>query len=146
MGNPIQSREQLSVPDSPDSEQFIVTLEAGPLLESLELDEERRIGLTSVSDGSEKRPEIGYWLLPAVHGHGLGTEAVSLLLSSVFSRYDAPTVGAQAFANNDASRALLESLGFEKEGQRRNFAFVDGEYRDLVCYGLDRSVWQSSTP
>ncbi len=64
----------------------------------------------------------------------------------MFSRYAAPTVGAQAFASNDASRSLLESLGFEKEGQRRNFAFVGGEYRDLVCYGLDRSVWLASTP
>ena len=52
-----------------------------------------------------------------------------------------PAVGASAFGFNGTSRGLLESLGFVEEGRRRKFMFVDGEYRDMVHYGLLRAEW-----
>ena len=45
-------------------------------------------------------------------------------------------LAADVFAHNEASRRVLEKAGFTEEGALREAAFVDGEYRDLVRYGL----------
>jgi ribosomal-protein-alanine N-acetyltransferase len=99
------------------------------------------IGVVNVDDAGWKRPELTYWLVPEVHGQGYGTESVSLAIDYVFETYDHPSVGAGAYDFNDPSRGLLESLGFTQEGRRRKTRFIDGEYRDLVEYGLLRGEW-----
>ncbi|SEO46317.1 Protein N-acetyltransferase, RimJ/RimL family [Halogranum amylolyticum] len=146
LGNPLRNREQYEISDertAPDG--FLVCLEGEGTPELLGDDFEdhdlRRIGQVSVADAHYKRPELGYWLVPEVHGEGYGTESVALAVDYVFRQYDTPAVGAGAFDHNDASRRLLESLGFVEEGRRRKFMFVDGAYRDMVQYGLLREEW-----
>jgi RimJ/RimL family protein N-acetyltransferase len=51
-------------------------------------------------------------------------------------------VSASAFADNDASRRVLEKVGFEREGVARKEAFVDGEWQDVVNYGLLDEGWE----
>ena len=102
----------------------------------------RPIGLCVASGERRSRPVIGYWLVPEVHGQGYGKEAVSLVIDYVFQVYSHPALGADAFAHNEASRRLLESLGFSLEGRLRKEEYWDGRYRDRVIYGLLRSEWQ----
>lgn len=102
----------------------------------------RRIGVVSIRGVSWHRPELAYWLVPDVHGEGYGKEAVSLVIEYVFRVFDTPGVGADTYDFNDASRGLLESLGFAEEGRSRKFRFIDGEHRDLVHYGLLREEWR----
>lgn len=109
-------------------------------------DEVTRVGLVTVADADWRRPELGYWLVPEHHGEGIGKTAVGLLVDYVFRTYDHPAVGAAAYAFNDASRGLLESLGFEREGTTRRDRFVDGEYVDTVRYGLLRENWWADRP
>lgn len=90
------------------------------------------------------RPELSFWLVPERRGEGHATEAVSLLVDYLFDTFDVLGVYAQAFADNEASRALLERLGFEREGRLRENRFVRGEYRDTVHYGLLRDEWVES--
>ncbi|WP_435180754.1 GNAT family N-acetyltransferase [Halorussus sp. AFM4] len=148
LGNPVRNREEFDVPDEDaGADRFLVCLEAddtdpGPP----DADEVTPVGQVSVADADYKRPELGYWLVPEVHGEGYGTEAVSLVLDYVFREYDVPAVGAAAFDFNDASRGLLESLGFAEEGRMRAYMFVDGEHRDMVQYGLLREEWRSRDP
>ncbi|MFC6800253.1 GNAT family N-acetyltransferase [Haladaptatus sp. DYSN1] len=141
LGNPVKNQGQYEISASrtgPDT--FIVCLE----VEEAEAEAETitRIGQVSVMDAHYKRPELGYWLVPEVHGEGYGKEAVSLVIDYAFRSYDTPAIGAEAFDYNDASRGLLESLGFTEEGCRRKFMFVDGEHRDMVQYGLLREEWE----
>lgn len=142
LGNPIRNREQIEVSDEKGTDQFLVCLE-GDDTAPVKPDEDdvRRIGQVNVMDADYKRPELGYWLVPEVHGEGYGTESVSLVVDYVFREYDTPAVGAGAYDCNEASRALLESLGFTEEGRRRKFMFVDGEHRDMIQYGLLRREW-----
>lgn len=129
--------------DDESTDRFLVTLDgedAGP--GQPDGAEVRRIGSVTVRDADWKRPELGYWLVPAVHGEGYGTAAVSLVVEHVFRIYDTPAIGATALDFNEASQALLESLGFTEEGVLRGYRFVDGEHRDLVQYGLQRSDWR----
>ena len=104
--------------------------------------EVRPIGMASVTGAESRRPGLTYWLIPAVHGNGYGKATVSLVINYVLRVFDTPAIGAAVFDFNTASRGLLESLGFTQEGRLRKFQFVDGEYRDLIQYGLLRSEWQ----
>ena len=45
------------------------------------------------------------------------------------------------FEFNDASRRLLESMGFTEEGVHRDTEFVDGEFQDTHWYGLLEDEW-----
>ncbi len=101
------------------------------------------IGAVDVMHVDHDRPGLAYWLLPDHHGEGYGREAVELVVEFVFRTYDVHGVNAAAYAFNDASRALLESLGFVEEGRAREDRFVDGEYRDAVHYGLLRREWEA---
>ncbi|MFC7072678.1 GNAT family N-acetyltransferase [Halovenus rubra] len=143
-GNPVRSQEQIAGAEDDGSDQFLVCrdrADVGPAAPAE--DDVRRIGWVGASDMEYKRPEIGYWLIPAVHGEGYGKEAVSLLVDYVFREYNTPAVGAVAYDFNEASRGLLTSLGFVEEGRRRKFMFVDGEHRDMIEYGLLREEWET---
>ena len=142
IGNPLRNREGIDPPDEDDGDQFLVCIDddAGP--GSPYEDEVTRIGVVYVGDADWRRPELGYWLVPEEHGNGYGTESVALVIDYVFRTYDHPAVGAVAYDYNDASRGLLESLGFAEEGRIRKDRFIDGEYRDTVQYGLLRSEWR----
>ena len=60
----------------------------------------------------------------------------------MFRTFDTPAVGAGVYDYNEASRRLLESLGFAEEGRLREYRFIDGEYRDCVQYGLLRREYR----
>lgn len=108
---------------------------------SPEEDDVRRIGAVVASTPEQFRSGIGYWLVSTVHGEGYGTEAVSLLLDYLFRVRAQPAVYAKALPDNDATRGLLESLGFTQEGRARKETFWDGEYTDSTTYSLLREEW-----
>ena len=146
VGAPLRTRDEAeSFYETSEKDRFLVCLDedsADP--GHPEADAVRRIGVLTVGDADWRRPELGYWLLPEFHGEGYGHEAVSLLVDYTFRTYDHPAVGARTFADNDASRGLLDSLGFTEEGRIRRDMFVDGAYRDTVLYGLLREAWDDS--
>lgn len=144
LGNPLKSQEEIEEwTDERDDDRFLVCLDgddAGP--GQPDAADVTRIGAVSVEGADWRRPELGYWLVPEVHGEGYGKEAVSLVVDYVFRVYDHPAVGAVAYDFNEASRGLLGSLGFAEEGRIRRARFIDGAYRDLLVYGLLREEWR----
>lgn len=129
--------------ESDDHVNFLVRLDgegAGP--GHPDEDDVTPIGAASVTHVDWDRPQLAYWLVPEHHGEGYGKEAIGLVVEYVFRTFDIRGVGAHAFDYNAASRGLLESLGFTKEGRAREARFVDGEYRDAVHYGLLRREWR----
>jgi RimJ/RimL family protein N-acetyltransferase len=143
LGARLRNQEPIDVSEEDGTDRLLVCLDgegAGP--GQPEEGDTRPIGAVSVECVDYRRPELGYWLIPEVHGRGYGTEAVGLAIDYVFRSYDKPAVGAGAFDHNDASRGLLESLGFTEEGRRRKYMFVDGAHRDMVQYGLLREEWR----
>ncbi len=87
--------------------------------------------------------DLGYWILPEHQGEGYGSDGVSLILEYGFDELRLNRVQAETFETNDASRGLLESLGFSQEGRFREAAFVDGEYVDVLRYGLLADEWRA---
>ncbi|RBI61490.1 N-acetyltransferase [halophilic archaeon] len=88
--------------------------------------------------------ELAYWIAPEHHGQGYGSDAAARLVEYAFTDRNLRRLGACVGGFNDASIALLESLGFEHEGTQREAAWYQGEYHDMLCYGLLRSEWQNS--
>lgn len=84
---------------------------------------------------------LAYWLLPRERGHGYATEGAALLVDHAFEQVGLHRVYAWTIADNEASRALLERLGFAHEGTYREHVFTRGRYRDTEHYGLLASEW-----
>jgi RimJ/RimL family protein N-acetyltransferase len=100
------------------------------------------VGLVHAYGIGTERAHLAYWLVPDYHGEGYGREAAALLVDRAFRATPVHSVGAGAFAFNDASRSILESLGFTEEYRRREAEYVEGAYRDFVQYGLLRREWR----
>lgn len=143
IGTPVMNREQVEDwNDDESQDQFLVCLDDGDTDgEQHDEADTTPLGAVSVKDANWKRPELTYWLVPEVHGDGFGKAAVSLAIDYIFRTYDTPAVGAMAYDFNEASRGLLESLGFVEEGRFRKFRYIDGEYRNGIQYGLLRHEW-----
>ena len=77
------------------------------------------------------RAEIGYDLRRDQWGRGIATDAVRAILTFGFTRLDLHRVEAQTIADNHASVRLLQRLGFQLEGVRREYSWEeDGTFHD----------------
>lgn len=94
-------------------------------------------------DEQRGRVEIGYWIAPAHQGNGYATAAVKLLVAYLFDQRRLHKVNARVLTFNEGSRRVLERVGFEPEGCRREDFYVDGEYVDADLYGLVADEWRS---
>lgn len=96
-----------------------------------------------IGQPEESQAEIGYSLHPRYWRSGYASEALRPLLADAYSRRGLHRVVAVTTADNLASRALLERLGFRLEARYRA-AFYD--YRkeawvDSVGYALLAGEW-----
>lgn len=101
------------------------------------------IGAVNLFDIEQRCGEVSYWILPEHRGDGRATDSMSLLLDYAFDTLDLHRVCAQTLASNRASIALLETLGFVREGELRDHDFVRGEREDIYYYGLLAPEWRS---
>lgn len=58
--------------------------------------------------------ETGYWVAPKYAGQGMATEAANAAIRYAFGRLGAKAISIGHFDGNDASRRVLEKLGFQK--------------------------------
>ena len=86
---------------------------------------------------------IGYWFDEPVWGKGYATEAVRAMLQWAYGALDLNRVEAELDTRNAASARVLEKLGFEREGLRREDCIVSGEVSDSWIYGLLRRDWKA---
>lgn len=82
-----------------------------------------------------------YWVTPEHQGNGYATEATELLLDYVFRECGFHKVAAYVHETNTASAAVLESLGFQREGILRREVFTDGEWLDEYRYAVLADEW-----
>jgi ribosomal-protein-alanine N-acetyltransferase len=102
------------------------------------------IGGASVHVGTDVErvsAEIGYWLGEPHWGRGIGTAAVRELVGYAFALFPINRVWAGAFSHNEASIALLEGLGFRREGELRDAIVKDGQLLTQTIYAVTRAEW-----
>lgn len=88
-----------------------------------------------------RRCELGYALGSAWWGRGYAAEALESLLGHAFSALDMNRIEADIDPRNEASKRLLERLGFRQEGYMPERWIVHGEKADTAFYGLLRRYW-----
>jgi [ribosomal protein S5]-alanine N-acetyltransferase len=92
-----------------------------------------------------RRGEIGYALARRFWGKGLARDAVTAVIDFAFARLDLHRIEADVDPRNARSLALLERLGFRREGCLRERYQVNGEVQDAVLLGLLRSEWNTES-
>jgi len=85
---------------------------------------------------------IGYCFDGPAWGKGYATEAVGAMLQWAYRELDLNRVEAELDTRNAASARVLEKLGFEREGLRREDCVVSGEVSDSWIYGLLKRDWK----
>lgn len=80
--------------------------------------------------------ELGYWLGRRHWGQGLATAAVAAFAPWVAEAHGLARLTARVFADNAASRRVLEKCGFTREGVLRRAARKGGRELDVLVYGL----------
>lgn len=98
-------------------------------------------GVVVLFDVGRHAAELAAWLLPEYQGEGYGRAAAELLVGHGFEGLGLHRIRAKALRDNDASRATMESLGFEEVGVARDAVFQRGDYRDMVRYDLLADDW-----
>ncbi len=92
-------------------------------------------------DWQHRRCEVGFWLVPAARGRGVGSRAVALAVSWALGELDLLRVEMTTTPDNAAVFALARRLGFTHEGVLRLRNVERGVRVDVVWCGVLREEW-----
>lgn len=87
--------------------------------------------------------EIGYVLNPEYHKKGYGTEAANRVLRFGFDELGLHRIEAKFMQGNAASLRVMEKLGMQFEGYRRDAMLVKGSYRTIGVCAVLREEFQT---
>ena len=93
------------------------------------------IELSPAGEIDSHNAEIGYWLGSRVAGRGIMTEALHLFIDYVFETWTPTQVlnlTAHIFADNGASRRVLEKNGFTLCGVITSYYYKNGKHHDAM--------------
>ena len=76
-------------------------------------------------------------------GQGYGTEAKELLLEYSFDTLALHRVHSRTFEFNERSAKHLLRTGFVQEGRQRDAVFRNGEFHDILLYGVLADAWRA---
>ena len=85
--------------------------------------------------------EVGLSLLPAHQGKGYGRDVLRVLLGYGFRSRNLRRIHLQTLASNEPALRAYRAVGFVEEGRRREHAWVEGRYDDVVLMSVLRSEW-----
>jgi len=75
-------------------------------------------------------------------GKGYGMELAELFLGYCFETLNLHRISTSVISFNKRSVNLHKRLGFTQEGCQKEAVFKDGNYHDLLLFGLLRSDWK----
>lgn len=92
-------------------------------------------------DADFKTAEIGYCLSSDYWRQGYATEAVWSLLWYGFKKIGLCRVQARVMDGNEPSEALVEKLGFRREGLMKKGVFCKGAPHDITMFGMTDEMY-----
>jgi ribosomal-protein-alanine N-acetyltransferase len=110
------------------------------------------VHISQIARGAFHSAVLGYGLDAELQGHGLMHEALGAAIAEAFSlRVNLHRLQAAWRPENLRSGAVLQRLGFEREGLARHYLFIDGAWRDHCIASLHNpgfrppSGWAAAT-
>ena len=91
-----------------------------------------------------RRAELGYALRSDCWGKGLAREATTLAIDWAFRTLGLHRIEADIDPRNEASRKILEHLGFASEGVMRQRFFIGDDATDSEIFGLLAGDWAAA--
>lgn len=91
----------------------------------------------------DRRAELGYWLGVSAWQRGIATEASHALIDFGFAHYELARIYAYVLGGNTTSERVLEKLGMQREGVKRQHVSKGKVLHDIVVYGLLRDERQT---
>ncbi len=103
----------------------------------------RVIGICALIGVSWKNmnAELVYWLGKPHWGKGYMPEAAGRIIRFGFEDLGLERISVGCFTRNEASRRVIEKLGFKCEGRTRHEFRKDGEYLDAYHFGMLREEY-----
>jgi RimJ/RimL family protein N-acetyltransferase len=96
--------------------------------------------------GDKSFPEaylVGIDICEDAHlNQGIGTQALGLWIGYLFSNSDVHRIGLDTWSFNGRMMRVAEKLGPVNEGAQRELIEWQGEWLDLVHYGMLRGEWE----
>jgi [ribosomal protein S5]-alanine N-acetyltransferase len=79
---------------------------------------------------------VGYGIYNHYWGQGFGRELLECILQVAFKDIKLHRIEAAIEIKNKRSQRLAKSVGMVREGVRREFVFMEGEWKSLVIYSV----------
>lgn len=83
-----------------------------------------------------RKGEISFYIGEDYQNKGYAGKALKMLLYHSFNRLNFHRIEAETYEFNKQSIRLLEKAGFILEGRARKAKYANGEYIDILYYGL----------
>jgi ribosomal-protein-alanine N-acetyltransferase len=90
--------------------------------------------LDNVRFGPARAGTVGYWIGPEFARQGYMSEALELVVDFAFGALDISRIEAACLPENEASRGVLEKVGFKYEGVAQSYLQIAGRWRTHVLY------------
>lgn len=94
-------------------------------------------------DWLNRNAEIGYWLSEAFQGKGIMTQSCRYIVDYAFTLLQLHRIQIRCATENKKSFAVIERLGFFKEGMTRQAEFLYDHYVDLYVFGMTADDWRA---
>lgn len=101
------------------------------------------INFSEIVRGAFHSAYVGYYALAPLAGAGYMTEGFALALDFVFRRLKLHRVEANVQPANGPSIALVERIGFAREGYSRRYVKIGGRWRDHVRFAMLAEDWKA---
>ena len=102
-------------------------------------------GVVNINDivrGAELSGRLGYYAFVPHAGNGLMCEGLDLVIGRAFRELGLHRLEANIQAGNRRSIALVEGLGFTREGNARGFLKIGNRWRDHERWALLKEDWR----
>ncbi|WLD57702.1 GNAT family N-acetyltransferase [Salinispirillum sp. LH 10-3-1] len=100
------------------------------------------VQLTGITRGFFQATYLGYGLDQTMQGQGYMHEALQAVLTHAFTELKLHRVIANYMPRNHRSAAVLERLGFLREGLAQRYLKINGQWEDHVLTSLIAEDWQ----
>lgn len=104
----------------------------------VEKESNQKIGMIDLFDFNpqHKRAGIGIFIAPKYQKNGYASEALALLISYSFSHLNLHQLYANISVDNKKSIGLFTKFGFKKVGEKKDWLFVNGQYKNELIFQL----------
>ena len=99
------------------------------------------VTLSEIVRGNFRSAYLGYYAFVPHNGHGHMTEGLRAVVSHAFGPLDLHRLEANIQPGNEASRLLVQRLGFRYEGLSPRYLRIAGAWRDHERWAITSEEW-----